>query len=556
MKYFSLGAIAITAVLLCGDAGVCASEKPLPLVRREKTVALVNGEPVTVSDLESALALRHEATKGAKVSKKDTLELLQRLIDSRLAVQEARKIGLDQLSETRTMVDAYAKTALREQLMDRQVGKLAVPEKEAERLYKEAIREWKLVPVMFAKEDDAKKMLERLKAGEKFVDLAKSVVAEGTAKGGDQGQYVKVNAVNPEIAAVVSKMAPGSVSPIIPIKPAGSAKPAGYALVELEDIRQVDSVAEKEAARREALKNAKVEALNQYNQSLIKRYVVVHRAVLDHLDFEAKEPGFEKLLKDDRVLADIKGENPITVADLADQLRHKLFHGVEQAAENKKLNEEMVPAFDEMLYKRLFRKEALRLGLDKTAAYTRKVKEYENSLVFGSFVQKVLAPDVKLTEKDLQVYYEEHLRDYTFPEMMKILGIAFQKRADAEGAVTKLRNGTDFQWLVENAEGQADKNSKDLLVFDGKLVTTPDLPEGVRKVVSGSKAGDLRVYASPEGYFYALSIQEVVPSRPKPYEEAREEIAKKIFNERLEQAMHGYIAKLRAAADIKIFLKP
>ena len=135
-------------------------------------------------------------------------------------MQEARKIGLDQLPETRKMVDAYAKTALREQLMDKQVGKLTVPEKEAERLYKEATREWKLVSVMFAKEDDAKKMLERLKAGEEFADLAKRVVAEGTAKGGDQGQYVKVNEVNPEIAAVVSKMAPGSVSPIIPIKSA------------------------------------------------------------------------------------------------------------------------------------------------------------------------------------------------------------------------------------------------------------------------------------------------------------------------------------------------
>ncbi len=69
------------------------------------------------------------------------------------------------------------------------------------------------------------------------------------------------------------------------------------------------------------------------------------------------------------------------------------------------------------------------------------------------------------------------------------------------------------------------------------------------------KPGDLRVYASPEGYFYALSIQEVVSPKPKPYEEAREEIANIMFNEKLKQAMDGYIAKLRAAADIKIFLK-
>jgi hypothetical protein len=554
VKRFSLGVVAILVVLLCGARGVSAIEKALPLIHGTRTVALVNGEPVALAELENALAVRRAATGGAKAGGKDTFEVLQHLIDSRLAVQEGRKIGLDQLPETRRMVDAFAGTALREELMEKQVGKLAVPEKQAERLYKEATRQWKLVSVMFAKEDDAKKMLERLKAGEGFADLAKKAVAEGTAKGGDQGQYVKVKEVIPAIAAVVSKMAPGSVSPVIPIKSGENTKPAGYALVKLEDVRRVDSPEEKEAARREALKNVKVEALEHYNQTLIRRYAVVHRAVLDYLNFETKD--FEKFLKDGRVLAEIRGEKPITVADLAEQLRHQLYHGAEQAAEAKKLNGKIAPAFDEMLYRRVFSKEALRLGLDKTVAYTRKVKEYENTLVFESFVQKAVAPDVKLTEKDVQKYYKEHIRDYTFPEMMKISGIAFKKRADAEGAVKKLRNGTDFRWLVENADGQPAKNSDGLLTFDGGLVATPGLPEGVRKVVSGSKPGDLRVYASPEGYFYALSIQEVVPSKPRPYEEAREEIAKIIFNKRLKQAMDEYIGKLRAAADIKIFLKP
>jgi hypothetical protein len=208
-----------------------------------------------------------------------------------------------------------------------------------------------------------------------------------------------------------------------------------------------------------------------------------------------------------------------------------------------------------MLYKRVFRKEALRLGLDKSVAYTSKVKEYENTLIFGSFVRKAVAPEVKLSEEDMRKYYREHIKEYTFPEMMKILGIAFEKRAGAEGAVQKLRSGTDFRWLVENAEGQVAKNSSGLLRFDGNLITTTDLPEGVRKAISGSKAGDLRVYASPEGYYYALSIQEVAPSKPKPFEEAREEIAKIVFNEKLKQAMTAYLGKLRAAADIKIFLK-
>jgi len=549
-RYFSCATIVITAIFLCWGRGDCTSDKALPLIHGSRAVAVVNGEPVTLADLDDALSLRRTATGDAKATAKETSELIQRLINTRLALQEARKIGLDNLPETKKMVDVFAKTALREQLMERQVGKLTVPEKEVERLYRQATKEWKLISVLFEKKDDAEKAVQRLKRGEDFASVAKSVVAQGTAKGGDVGAYLKVSQTNPQIAAVVSKMATGSVSPIVPLKP------GGYALVKLEDVRQVDSPAEKERVREEALKDAKVKMLTRYNEGLIKRYAVVHKDVLKALDFEAKKSGFDKFLKDGRILAEIKGEKPITVGELADELRHQLYHGVEEAAESKKLNEKIAPAFNDMLYKRVFRKEALRLGLDKSAAYTRKVQEYEDSLVFGSFVQKVVVPDVKVTEEEVKQYYQDHIKDYTFPEMMKISGIAFKKRADAEDAVKKLRDGTDFQWLASNAEDQAEKNSPDLLTFDGNLLTVTSLPKGLQKIVSGNKPGDLRVYASPEGNFYALWIQDVVPSKPRPYEETRREISKQIFDERLKQAMDEYVAKLRAAADIKVFLNP
>ena len=52
--------------------------------------------------------------------------------------------------------------------------------------------------------------------------------------------------------------------------------------------------------------------------------------------------------------------------------------------------------------KESFRKEALRLGIDKTEGYKNKVKEYENSLIFGAFVQKAVVPDIKLKEEELE----------------------------------------------------------------------------------------------------------------------------------------------------------
>ena len=64
----------------------------------------------------------------------------------------------------------------------------------------------------------------------------------------------------------------------------------------------------------------------------------------------------------------------------------------------------------------------------------------------------------------------------------------------------KLREGTDYGWLVANAEGQVDKGTAGLLTLDGRPVTTDSMPEGVQKALTGAKAGEFRLYASPEGH--------------------------------------------------------
>jgi hypothetical protein len=284
--------------------------------------------------------------------------------------------------------------------------------------------------------------------------------------------------------------------------------------------------------------------------------VKLNKKVLDEIDFEAKEPGFQELLEDKRVIAEIQGENPITVGDLTDNLKQQLYHGVERAIESKRLTERKTSVLDEMLYKRVFRKEALRLGINKTETYKNKVKAYENSVIFGAFIQKVVVPDIKLKKEELKTYYDDHIKEYTTPEMMKINSVVFAKREFAEEALEKLRRGTDFQWLAENAGGQIDKrNSKDVLNFEGKFLTVKDLPERVRKSVSGAKPGDFRLYESPEGYFYALAIQDVIPAKPVPFEEAKNKIAEIVFDDKLKKAVEEWAEKLRTVSDVKIYLK-
>ncbi len=538
MRHIFFKLVMILTLLLFPGATVGRAEQKLPVIEGKEAIATVNGEPITLEELNRDLPM----TSGASKS-----EVLRRLINVSLVVQEGKRIGLDELPEIKNMVDAFSKVTLREELMERQVKDIKVDDKEVEKLYKESIKEWKISSLLFEKEDAAKKMAEEIKAGKNFDELSKQYVAEGKAKGGERGEWLKVKDISPQIVNAVSKIKAGSVSPIIPIK-------SGFVILRLEDIRYTEDPEAMKQAREEALKRKKVQVLKDYGNGLIKKYAKVNQDVLKRIDYESKTPGFEALLQDKRAVAEIRGENPITVGELTQHLKMQFFHGVERAIESKKLNLKKVSALDEMIYKRVFRKEALRLGLDKTEGYENKVKEYENSVLFGAFVNKVIVPDIKLKEEEMKAYYSEHLKEYTMPEMMRINGLVFAKRKDGESAIENLRKGTEFQWLAENAEGQIDKNTKGLLSFDGKLVTTKDLPEGVQKAIHGARTGDFRLYESSDGYVYALAIQDVISSRPQPYEEAREAVAKKLFDEKVKKAVEDYADKLRALSEVKIYL--
>jgi len=423
-----------------------------------------------------------------------------------------------------------------------------VDEKEVEKLYKDAVREWKVNAVLCDKEDDANRFEAELKTGKSFAELAKAFKADGRAKQIEEGVYLKPTDMDRQLARAVSSLAVGSTSSVVRTT-------SGFAVLRLEDVRYGENPEEKEKARQAVLERSKREKLKAYNESLKKKFVTVKQDVLDGVDYEAPSPGFDALLKDSRVIAEIRGDRAVTVGELTEQLRYQFFHGLDRAVERKRLNARKGVTLEGIIHRRLFRREALRQGLDKTESYRGKLRDYEAGLLFEAFIRKVIQPDIKLTEAEVKAYYAAHAKEYSAPEMMRIRSLAFRRRGDAESVIEKLKEGAEFQWLAAHAEGQVEGNVKGVWSFDGKPVMTQDLPEGMQKALAGARAGDIRLYASRDGYFYALAIQDVIPSKPQPYEEARHALAQRVLNDKLKRAIEEYAGKLQSASDVKVYLK-
>jgi parvulin-like peptidyl-prolyl isomerase len=533
--------------ILPPTAGAAAGD--LPVVKGKRVVASVLGEPVTLDELEWQVAAARREQAGTGPTRTEELAVLKRMIDVRLIAAEARRMGLDKLPEIRQMVDSFARVALREELAAQVAAGAKADPQEVEKVYRDAVREWKVSAALFDKEEHAKSLAAELEAGKAFRDTAQAFVAAGKALRADEGVLLRRGATDPPIARALAAMAVGGHSPVVRTR-------SSFVIVSLEDLHYPDDPQERAKAEQTVLAARRREAVAAFDRTLRAKWVKADRRLLQSIDYEADSPGFDALLKDRRVLARIKGEQPVTVGDLTDELRFLFFHGTKMAAERKRLNAKKEQVFDGIVHRKVFRKEALRRGLHKTDAYRTRVDSQERSALFEVFLRKAIAPDIRLEEAEVRAYYERHRTEYTTPEMVRLRSLAFGTRRQAEAASESLRTGADFQWVRDRAEGQLDRNTPGLVSFEGLPIMTTELPDGARKAVAGTNAGDVRLWASPEDHFHVLVVEKVVPAQPQPFEEVRTGVTEKLVNAKVQEAVEAYAEKLRALSDVKVYLKP
>lgn len=546
---FALTAGFVFLAVFAQTPPVHAASSALPVKDGRPLVASVDDDAVWLDELVMQLEGGADTARlldGRATSQE--LELLERMITVRLLVREAAGMGIAEIGEIRKEVDVMSRSMLREVLMETLVKHIAPDEAAVEKEFRTLARQWKTASLLFQDEAAAKQAREDVAGGAAFDDVAAKAIAAKLARSEGDDQYHGRKEYLPPVAAALETLEIGQTSPPVQIAP-------GFVIVKVVDMRYPEDAAMRSEARATVLARQRQAELAVREQALQDENVVVRKDVLDGLDYEAKEPTFEALLTDTRVVAEIKDAAPVTVGDLTDYMRMQFYHPGEDSGRGKRLNARKQAAFDATVMRRVLNAEALRRGIDKTTAYTDRLNAFEDSLVFNAFVQRVIAPENKMREEEVKSYYQAHLKDYSFPAMMKLRSLAFSTRAGAEAAIEKLRGGADFAWLAANAADQIEPSARSLPPSDGRPVMVSSLPDGAQQALADAKTGDVRLYPSPDGQFYALAVQEVVPPAARPYDEVRQEIAGKLYGEKLNKSIEDYAAKLRAASKVSVYLK-
>lgn len=515
-------------------------------------VATVGEDTIPLRELAAALESSHlarspRAPAPAKRPDMDFLPALERLINARLFVQEAREMQLDEAPEFKAELEKFKESRLRTMLQEIATRGVKPDAAEVERLYRDAVREWKAASVLVDQEEDAKALVAALRSGGSFEALAKRLVAEKKGRGDGTSQWIPRKKMLPEIHAALLSAKAG-----VPTEPVKLG--AGWVVLRLDGTRYPKDAAAREAARAQSVARLQYEAMRRFYLDLVKRHAVVDEALLAKLDLEAGgEAGFKALLEDRRPLATLRGDEPVTVADLAREVALQFFHGIARPIEEHKVNPQKLPAFERVLGARVFAREAAARKLADRPEYRREIEDRERAMLFVTFVEKAIVPGLEVADAEGRRHYEAHKAEYTAPEMYKLDGFAFEAGKDAQAALDKLREGTDFAWLRTNAAGQL-APEKRTLKFDGRTVSASTLAPALAKALTGARVGDYRLYAAGEGEVYVIRVLEQKPPSTQPYAQVQEAIIKKLYAGKLDAAIADYAARLRKAQRVDVLI--
>ncbi len=199
-----------------------------------KVLAKVDGSPITEDDLNDAMADigpgLPQKLEGAARQK----YVLDYLIDLKLAAKKAEADKLDQSPDFARKLAYYRDKLAMEELLG-SVAKFATTEDAERKAYDEAAKaeppqeEIHARHILVPTEEEAKKALARVKAGEDFAKVATELSKDPSGEGGDLGWFTKDRMV-PEFSDAAFKLKKGEISEPIHTQ-------FGWHIIQVEDIR-------------------------------------------------------------------------------------------------------------------------------------------------------------------------------------------------------------------------------------------------------------------------------------------------------------------------------
>lgn len=197
-----------------------------------------------------------------------------------------------------------------------------------------------------------------------------------------------------------------------------------------------------------------------------------------------------------------------------------------------------------------------RTGLDWVgwlAAQDVSEKVLREALEVDLLVQKIVEPQVKVTDDEVQQYYTAKKMELKQPAAAHVAIIAVETEAEAKKLLKQIQDGADFAAVAK--EHSLDPTSKSNGGDIGWILKGP-LAEAAFKMTPGQVAGPIadqvEVNGAPKTYQFLVKLIEKRQEHIPTYEEAKAPIHKAMFEHKMRVKTAQWYANLRKEAKIEV----
>lgn len=224
-----------------------------------QNVATVNNKPIPKAREDAWVK---ELTKQGQP---DTPELRKqvkdRLIQNEILLQEAQRRGVAERADVKFMLDVQRQNTLIQALLRDEVEKAPITDAQIKAAYdaqkqKVGNKEFRARHILVEKEDEAKSIIDQLKKGARFEDLAKSSKDTGSAKNGGDLDWAAPDSYVKPFSDALTKLSKGQVTDT-PVQ-----TQFGWHVIRLDDTRdtQFPPIEQVTPQIREGLQQQRVQA--------------------------------------------------------------------------------------------------------------------------------------------------------------------------------------------------------------------------------------------------------------------------------------------------------
>ncbi|MBW1775496.1 MAG: peptidyl-prolyl cis-trans isomerase [Deltaproteobacteria bacterium] len=504
--------LSVFMFLMCGcndDKDVKATvDKETGKKPDENVLAVVGDEEIRTEEVKTILDWMQvpERRRRAGFHQK----VLDDLVEARVFANAAREEGFLGGEEVKKELDKIRIETLTRYFLTTELPKEAKPSQEAVKEYYEQHQEQYRVSdgvllkhIVTKEKEEAEAVLEALKKGASFEDVAKEKsIGRTWDKGGRLG-WVFRGKIPPELEKIAFGLELGKLSDVVKTK-------GGYEVIKVLERKDAHTIPLEEASA-----DIRTKLLWRNRQKLQKRY------------YEAA--GVDRNPEEEGVLVKI-GDKVIKEEAISSILAKA------PKKERAKLREKWADYFVQTT---VFHKLAEKRGLDKRPAVVYVLRHREDRYLAKRF-RNQMGSQFEITDGQLRDYYDSHEKEFARSARARIKSILVKTLKEAEEVKKRLREGADFNELAKrkslvHAASRKDEN----IPWLEKAKMGPVLGEAVLSLDEGQISDIIET----KGGYHIIRLLEK-QSGPKPLDDVKQSIKMKLVTEQYHKEKKNYYEKV------------